>query len=183
MFYQLSEFQDVFSPFRIFQYITVRTFLAAGTAFVLSLVFGERIRGLKRLKLSQQFRDDKILADHLKKAGTPTMGGIMIISMTLVSSLLWAIPNVYVLLTLGTLLFLGGVGFLDDFLKIRRKNSDGLSGKWKIVLQGFLALLLLVIMWNHPETKDSVQQLFVPFLKDPIIPTMGIGTLIFIRSL
>lgn len=180
--YHLSELQELFSPLRIFQYITVRTFLAAGTAFIMSLVLGMRlINGLSRLKAAQQFRDDQVLKEHLKKAGTPTMGGVMIILTTVVSSLLWGRLNMYLLLTLGTLVYLGLVGFLDDYLKIRHKNSKGLSSKWKLTLQGLWAVLALAFLWQTPETHDSIQQLFVPFMKDPIIPAMGfVFTLVFI---
>jgi phospho-N-acetylmuramoyl-pentapeptide-transferase len=182
VFYQLSELQDVFSPFRVFQYITVRTFLASGTAFLLSLLFGSRvIRALSNLKAAQQFRDDQVLKDHLKKTGTPTMGGVMIILTTVIASLLWGQPNMYLLLTLGTLVYLGLVGFIDDYRKIHYKNSKGLSGKWKLLLQGLWALLVLAFLWNTPETQVTVQQLFVPFLKDPLIPAMGVVfSLIFI---
>lgn len=182
MLYQLSDLQELFSPFRVFNYITVRTFMAAGTGFVLSLLLGMRmIRGLSRLKASQQFRDDQVLKEHLKKTGTPTMGGLMIIFITVVSSLLWGRLNMYLSLTLGTLIYLGCVGFLDDYRKIRYKSSKGLSGRWKLLLQGLWALMVLLFLWNTPETHESVQQLFTPFLKDPLIPAMGfVFTLIFI---
>lgn len=175
MFYYLSELSDLFSPLRIFQYITVRTFAAAGMAFLISLLVGPwMIRWLKKLSLKQQIRNDPALAGHQAKAGTPTMGGAMILLATLASTLCWAQPNSYVLVATATMLYMGFVGLLDDGLKIRRQNSAGLAEHYKLLLQGVWVVLLLAYLWKDPETRLRTQQLFVPFLKNPVVPAMGL---------
>ncbi|MBN2702764.1 MAG: phospho-N-acetylmuramoyl-pentapeptide-transferase [Pontiellaceae bacterium] len=175
MFYYLSELNDYFSPLRIFQYITVRTFAAAGTAFVFSLLLTPwLINKLKQFKARQQFRTLEAQQDYQEKSETPTMGGLMIISATLVSSLLWAQPNFYVLLSISTMAWMGGIGFMDDWLKIRQKNLDGLNETYKLLLQGAWVLILLGFLRSNPETWLRTQQLFVLFLKHPIVPAMGL---------
>lgn len=175
MFYYLSELSDLFSPLRIFQYITVRAFAAAGMAFMLSLIIGPgMIRWLNRLSCKQQIRNDPALAGHQSRADTPTMGGILILFTTLLSTFCWAIPNSYVLVALATFAFMGGIGFLDDWLKLKHQNSDGLAEKYKLLLQAVWVIILLIFLWSDPETRLRTQQLFVPFLKNPIVPAMGL---------
>jgi len=185
MLYYLQNAVEWFSPLRIFQYITVRTFGAAGTAFVLSLLLGPGlIRRLKLLKLRQQFREDAVLKDHLSKAGTPTMGGLLILFTTVLATLLWAQPgNSFVLVALATLCFMGTVGFLDDYLKIRGHSAAGLSGPRKLALQAVWTAAVLCWLWQEPLMRERVQQLYLPFLKNPVVPAMGLvfsGVFIFI---
>ena len=173
MLYYLHQWTDLFSPLRIFQYVTVRAFGAAGTAFVLSLIAGPfLIRWLRRLKLGQQVRKEHVeilhATFHGKKAGTPTMGGLLILFGVTVSTLLWAIPtNGYVLLTLATFLYMGAIGFMDDFLKIRRKNSKGLRAWIKLLLQSIWVALLLAALIHWGPSAEHVRDLMLPFLKDP----------------
>ncbi len=188
MLYYLHLLQEHFSPLRIFQYVTVRTFMAGGTAFFLSLWFGPAvIRMLHHLKFGQQVRDQEtpgLNVLHAKKRGTPTMGGVLIIGSVFISTLLWADPsNGYVWLALATMLFLGGVGFLDDFIKIKKKRSKGLSARQKFLLQVFWALVVVAALlnWPDPKTQELTRQLFVPFLKDPLIRDMSmIGVAAFV---
>ena len=180
MFYYLQYLTDVYSPLRVFQYVTVRAFGAAGTAFLFCLLFGPSvIRRLRRLKLLQQVRREHVEAlhdmYHGKKQGTPTMGGVLILAAVTVSTLLWAIPgNGYALAALGTLLYMGAIGFLDDYLKISRRNPKGLPARFKLVLQSLWVLLLLVWFLNWAPAREHVQQLMVPFLKEPVVPVMGV---------
>ncbi len=180
MLYYLSAFEEFFGPLRILQYITFRTFSAAGTAFLLSLLFGPGvIRALRRLKVGQQVRREHVEALHEtfhgKKQGTPTMGGVLILLAVTLSTLLWAVPtNGYVLMVLATMLFMGGIGFLDDYQKVTRRQSKGLSARGKVVLQSiWIFVVLAALLWWEPSSHHA-KQLMVPFFKDPVIRDMGI---------
>ena len=187
MLYYLHEYMDTFSPLRIFQYITFRTFCAAGTAFVISLVLGPTVISyLRKLRIGQQVRKEHVqdLHDtfHGKKQGTPTMGGLLILLAVTCSTLLWSIPtNGYVLIVLATMLYMGGVGFLDDYLKVRNKQSTGLRARSKLLLQTAWMLLVLAIFFSWGPTAEHVQQLMVPFFKDPVVQKLGLlGTFLFV---
>ncbi|HMP89813.1 MAG TPA: phospho-N-acetylmuramoyl-pentapeptide-transferase [Kiritimatiellia bacterium] len=185
MLYYLHELMEVFSPLRIFRYITFRSLCGAATAFLLSLMFGKTlIRWLYQLKIGQQVRvtdSETLFKIHGKKAGTPTMGGLMIIGTVTVSTLLWANPaNGYVLLTLVTMLVMGGIGFLDDYLKVTRKQSKGLGARAKLLYQFLWAFIAVGILYAMPQSREHIGKLMLPFLKDPVIQNLSvIGTLIF----
>lgn len=178
MLYYLHLLTEWFSPLRIFQYITVRAFAAAGTAFILSLLLGPpTIRALHRLKIGQQVRKEDVMPlyeMHGAKAGTPTMGGILIVLTAAVATFLWAIPNNgFVLIALSTFLYMGGVGFRDDYLKVTRKQSKGLGAREKLVLQAVWAALIVGILLHWEPTSELARQLMVPFYKDPAIHDLG----------
>ena len=124
---------DFFRAMNVFQYITLRALGAALTAFLLSLMCGNWvIRRLISLKLGQPIRTkeevNKLFELHGAKAGTPTMGGVLMLGAVIISSLLWARPdNIAVWLLIFTLLYCGGLGFWDDYLKVSKKNSAGVS--------------------------------------------------------
>src|SRR5690606_20389507 len=128
--------RDSISGFNLFQYLTFRTIMSALTALAVSLLAGPAIiRKLTQLKAGQVVRDDGPQS-HLVKAGTPTMGGILILFAIATATLLWAdLRNRYVWLVLGVTLAFGAIGFCDDYLKLVRHNSDGLSARWKLVWQ------------------------------------------------
>ncbi len=133
----LSEFKDVSIIFNLFTYVSFRTGGAIMTAFFLSLMMGPAmIRWLKSLQgAGQPIRDDGP-ETHLKKVGTPTMGGLMILLSVSISTVLWAIPtNPYVWLALLVMVGFGSLGFVDDYLKLTKRNTDGLSGRLKLVGQ------------------------------------------------
>ena len=180
MFYYLYELRDTFGPLNIFQYITVRAFGASATAFVLSLLLGpSMIRALRSFKIGQQVRSQAEVAElyalHGKKAGTPTMGGLLIIVCTVVATLLWAVPlNGFILIAVSTFVYMGLVGFGDDYLKVTRKQSKGLSARSKLLLQGGWALLIAIVLLKWNMTQTHARELMVPFLKEPIIHNMGI---------
>jgi phospho-N-acetylmuramoyl-pentapeptide-transferase len=184
MFYWLYQFSDVISPLRIFQYITFRAVMAAGTAFILSLIIGPwLIEKLRILKYGEQVTDHRVAGlaqDKRAKVGTPTMGGLMIIFATVAATVLWAEPgNFFMLCALTTFCFLGVLGFIDDYAKIKR--SKGLSPRVKLMAQAAWTILLLFALCTNPETSLRLQQLMVPFVKYPVIPSMGLfGTLAFI---
>ena len=176
---------EFFPPLRIFRYITFRALCGAGTAFLLSLMLGKTIIGmLKALKIGQHVRisDSRTLFElHGGKAGTPTMGGLMIIFTVTVSALLWAIPtNGYVLITLATMIVTGGIGFLDDYLKVAKKQSKGLGARAKLGYQLLWAAIAVGILYAWEPSRAHVSQLMVPFMKDPLVQNLSVvGTLIF----
>jgi phospho-N-acetylmuramoyl-pentapeptide-transferase len=184
MLYYLSELTDVYTPLRIFRYITFRALMGAGTAFLLSLLLGPLvITWLRRLKIGQQVRTDAVLRAHLlKKSGTPTMGGVLIIGTVLVSTLLWSVPsNGYVLLALGTMVVMGAIGFWDDYLKVSRKNPKGASGKKKLVCEIAWALVVVAVLYAWAPARDQVGKLMIPFMKDPLIQNLGVlGAALFL---
>lgn len=186
MFYYLHELTDWYSPLRIFQYITFRAFAASGTAFFISLALGgPMIRLLRRRKVGQQVRKEEVpplYQFHGVKSGTPTMGGILILVSVVFSTLLWAIPtNGYVLIAVSTFFYMGVVGFVDDYLKVSCRNTRGLGARYKLILQGGWAVLLVIVLLNWSETAEISRQLMVPFFKDPMIRNLGmIGVLFFV---
>ena len=181
MLYYLSQFESVLSELRLFQYITVRTLCAAATGFVIMLLISPRwIHRLRAVNFSEQKVDERVGVERKgQKLGTPTMGGIIIIIATTFSTLLWAIPtNRYVLLTLGTLIVMGAIGFLDDYWKIKRKN--GLSVRGKFLAQLLWAIVVFSILWSDSETQQRVRDFMVPFYKHPLFDLGLIGGWIFI---
>jgi phospho-N-acetylmuramoyl-pentapeptide-transferase len=162
----LTQFlQNYYEGFRVFQYLTFRSILAALTALGIALLIGPwMIRKLNQYQMGQVVRDDGPQT-HLKKAGTPTMGGALILASIAISTLLWGnLSNKYIwLLLIGTLGF-SGIGFLDDYLKISGKNSKGLRGKWKYLFQSILALGVAFILYYSAQIPAETQ-LIIPLLK------------------
>lgn len=171
---------DFFKAFNVFQYVTFRAVGAALTAFVLSLAFGNfTIRKLLSLKLGQPIRNadevHKLAELHGQKAGTPTMGGILLLGTTVLSTLLWARPdNSFVWLVLGAMLAAGALGFADDYLKVSKKNSAGVSERTKILVQLLIALGVTYFFLTDPRLQRQASALYVPFYKKMLIPNMGI---------
>ena len=161
----LYSFHNIYSPVNVFRYITFRTALAVITAMLLSLIIGPRIiEWLKKISFTQQIRDDGPQT-HLKKSGTPTMGGIMIIASILFSILLWGdLENMYIWVMILSLIGFGAIGLLDDFLKVVRKNPKGLRSWYKFGAQIALALIIGVVLYSNP--KDLYNDvLSIPFFK------------------
>jgi phospho-N-acetylmuramoyl-pentapeptide-transferase len=157
--------QQYYEGFRVFQYLTFRSILAALTALAIALLLGPwMIRALSSHQIGQVVRSDGPQS-HLSKAGTPTMGGTLILTAIGVSSLLWGnLENPYVwMVLLGTLSF-GGIGWLDDYLKLRQKNSKGLPARFKYLGQSVIAIGLAC--WLYALTKTPADTaLVIPFLK------------------
>jgi phospho-N-acetylmuramoyl-pentapeptide-transferase len=171
MLYELVQFSDVFGPLNVFRYITFRTGGAIMTALLFVFLFGPAIIDMLRVKQGkgQPIRDDGPQS-HLSKRGTPTMGGLMILSGTLVSTLLWANwSNPYVWIVLGVTLAYGAIGFYDDYLKVTKQSASGFGGKARLGLEfGVAALASLAIMSaGQPGFSDA---LTLPFFKNVIIP-------------
>lgn len=180
MLYYLSMLEEMLSELRLFQYITFRTLGAASTAFIFSLLLAPGlIKRLKIINFGELTEDERVEGlDKRKKVGTPTMGGMLIILSTTAACLLWAIPtNIYVLITLGTFILMGMIGFADDLLKIKRRN--GLSVKMKFGAQLIWTVIVFVVLWAVPETRERVTDFMVPFFKNPIFQMSLIPAFIF----
>jgi phospho-N-acetylmuramoyl-pentapeptide-transferase len=158
--------QRYFSPLNVFRYITVRTVYASLTAMFLTLVFGPSlIRRLRELQIGQYIREEGPQA-HQKKAGTPTMGGVLIVLSTAVPTLLWAdLTNPFILLSLFALIGFAMIGFIDDYAKVSKQRNLGLTAKKKIYFQVLVSLIvgisLLVLVTRYAYST----QLMIPFLK------------------
>src|ERR1051325_4783884 len=181
MFYYLHHLSDWWGPLNVFRYITFRAVMAAVTAMLLSLLMGPWvIRQLTALNYGQPIRGQtdllELAARHGTKLGTPTMGGLLIILALEFSCLLWAVwTNVYIQMTLLCVVYLGAVGFLDDYFKVTQKETRGLSSKAKLVAQAGLAAIIGVFLIPDP----IFRQLMVPFVKTPLIRDMGIFSIVF----
>ena len=167
----LSEFH---SGFRVFSYLTLRAILAALTALLISFVVGPwMIRTLSTRQIGQRVRDDGPKS-HLPKAGTPTMGGALILVAMGASTLLWAdLDNRFVLITLFTTLAFGLIGFWDDYLKLVVGNSRGLIARYKYFWQTVAGLgCACALYYFHREPAETA--LYVPFFKTVMVP-LGFG--------
>jgi phospho-N-acetylmuramoyl-pentapeptide-transferase len=158
--------QHYFSPLNVFRYITVRTVYASLTAMFLALAFGPSlIRRLRELQIGQFIREEGP-QEHKKKAGTPTMGGVLIVLSTAVPTLLWAdLTNPFILLSLFALIGFAGIGFIDDYAKVSKQRNLGLTAKKKIYFQVFVSLVVgvsLLVLTTHSAYST---QLMIPFLK------------------
>lgn len=185
MMYYLHRFSDQFIGFNVFSYVTFRAVAAAVTAFVISLVFGNFvIRRLTALKLGQPIRlasEVHRLAElHGGKQGTPTMGGVLVIGAVFLSSVLWARPdNRFVWLALFSMLYLGALGFADDYLKVAKKKSAGISGRYKLFFQLILALIVTAVFLTSPLLEVQARSLYLPFFKVAVIANMSWFTFLF----
>ncbi|MBF0565626.1 MAG: phospho-N-acetylmuramoyl-pentapeptide-transferase [Nitrospirae bacterium] len=165
LYYILYSFHDVFSPLNVFRYITFRTALAVITAMSITFILApEVIKFLKRISLTQQIRDDGPQS-HLTKAGTPTMGGLLIMFSIAFATLMWGnLQNRYVWIMIVSSLGYAAIGFFDDYLKVSKRNHKGLKARYKFGLQIVLALLVGIAEYLDPSDPYSTI-LLVPFFK------------------
>jgi phospho-N-acetylmuramoyl-pentapeptide-transferase len=171
LFTYLDRLYDI-PGFGLFRYITFRSGAAAVTALVIAFWLGPKI--IRQLKEKQVGEAAKLEAPktHLSKAGTPTMGGLIVLLSIVVPALLWAdVKNMYVALILFVTVVLGSVGFLDDYLKVVKKKPKGLIGRYKIVGQVFVGLVVGSVIYFAPEWFDSTlaplkSKTTVPFFKN-----------------
>ena len=158
----------------VFQYVTFRTAYASITALLLSLVFGGRlIRALKSWNIGQQIREEGPQA-HMAKRGTPTMGGVLIVGSVVISTLLWAkLTSVYVWTVVIAMLLFGAIGFLDDYYKMARQRSLGLTGKQKLLGQLLIAVGVWVVLFVLTKyfASDYSWNVSIPFIKATAAPT------------
>ena len=183
--------EDWFGPLRLFQFISIRAIFGGITAMAFGFLLGPKlISALRSFGAKQAFRDKEevgeLAALHEAKAKTPTMGGLLIFGSVLFSTILWAEPNIYVITAMVIYIILTGVGFTDDYLKISKKNSKGLAGRYKLVGQLLAtAIALLLLLGPFSEVLSGTQErslgssskmleLWVPFYKDMLIQSMPI---------
>lgn len=173
--------QDI-RAFNVFSYITLRTMLAALTALVISFVVGPAmIRKLTAYKIGQSVRDDGPQT-HLIKAGTPTMGGALILVSIMITTLLWAdLSNHYIWIVLLTTLGFGIIGWIDDYRKVVHRNSKGLSASVKFFWQSVIACCVAVYLATTAELPEQTDMI-VPFFKEVAIP-LGISGFVVLTYL
>jgi phospho-N-acetylmuramoyl-pentapeptide-transferase len=153
--------------FNLFTYITFRVAGATATAIILAFIMGPAIlRQLRRLRVGQVVRAEGP-ETHLTKAGTPTMGGVLIIVATVTATLLWAdLTNPYVIISIIVLIALGTLGFLDDYLKVVRRRTEGLVGRYKLTGQGLLGVLVGGYLLFKPVSEVPATWTSLPFLAE-----------------
>ena len=167
----LLNYTNHFQPLNLFNYISFRTIGALLTALLISFIFGPSIISIlkKTQKKGQPIRTDGPKNHIIFKAGTPTMGGLLILLAFSMSTILWAkLDNIYIWVVLGVAILFGVIGLLDDWLKVSRMNSSGLKSYQKIIPQLFIAFFAAwIISENTPENLQNT--LSIPFLKDSIL--------------
>jgi phospho-N-acetylmuramoyl-pentapeptide-transferase len=171
MFYHfLYPLHEYWSALNVFKYITFRSAYATVTALLICFVLGNLvIRRLQALQLGEEIREDGPQS-HQKKKGTPTMGGVLILAAIVIPTLLWAdLTNRYVLLALLATIWMGTIGFIDDYLKVVKKRRKGMIGRFKLVGQVGFGLLLAIILLKTGGSDPMLTRTSVPFLKDVFI--------------
>ena len=163
MLYNLFEYLNEtynFPGAGVFQYISFRAAMALITSLIVSLLFGRKIINLIRNKqIGEQVRQLGLKGEEGKK-GTPTMGGLIILSAIIIPTLLFAkLDNIYVIILLVSTIWLGAIGFLDDYIKVYKKDKEGLAGRFKILGQVGIGIIVGLVMVFHPDIviKEKVQ--------------------------
>lgn len=167
LYHLLTPLAEYHIFFNLFRYITFRAAGAMVTALVLSFLLGPSvIRWLRTLRVGQVVRQNGP-ETHLGKAGTPTMGGVLILIATVVATVLWAdLANPYTIISLIVLVWMGALGFLDDYLKVVRRRTEGLVGRYKLIGQGLLGLALGFYLWRWPISPLPANWTGLPFFAD-----------------
>ncbi|SHE56731.1 Phospho-N-acetylmuramoyl-pentapeptide-transferase [Fodinibius roseus] len=180
MLYELISWLEVnYQPpgFGAFEFITTRAAVAAAMALFISIMIGRQIiTWLEQMQLREIIRDDIGLDTHLGKAHTPTMGGIIILLAVLIPALLWMrMDSIYTWMIVLVTLILGVVGFVDDYIKVVKKDKSGLSGRLKIAGQVTVGLLLGCVLYFWPDFQEFNTLTTVPFLKNVNIDYAFLG--------
>ena len=170
LYHLLYPLRDFFSPLNVFQYITFRSASAAILALIISFILGPAIiRMLRRNQIGEEIREYGP-ESHLKKRGTPTMGGIIILSAIILPTLLMAdIKNPFVQILLISTIWMGCIGFIDDYLKSIKKIKKGLVARYKLAGQVSIGLIITFWIYNTPEWENIITVTSIPFLKDSVI--------------
>ncbi|MDD5542033.1 MAG: phospho-N-acetylmuramoyl-pentapeptide-transferase [Acidobacteriia bacterium] len=166
LYWLFTSWQHYFSPFRVFRYITFRTAYASLTALLIALLLGPwLIRRLREYQIGQQIRDDGPQS-HLAKAGTPTMGGILVVVSIVLPTLLWGdLRNRFIWMAVFATLAFGTIGLFDDLAKVAKKKSLGLTGRQKLIFQTLTALVIAGLLIHLAHEKLYSTNLIVPFFK------------------
>ena len=170
MLYYLAEYiQNMFNPpgLGVFKYLTFRAALSAITALLFTFIIGPKIlKVIKKKQIGEAKKEDGPMF-HWSKAGTPTMGGLIILFSVVIPVLLWGeLSNIYIILILFTTVVLGFVGFLDDYLKVVKKYKKGLVAKYKLLGQVFVGLVVGCVIYFHPFFDGLHSVTTIPFLKN-----------------
>src|SRR6266487_6661594 len=179
-----TAWRDSVSALRLVRYITVRSAGAAITALVLSWWLGPRfIAWLKRLRFGQDYADRAeeaggMMARVLSKKGTPTMGGILMITVLNLTTLLWAQWNTLIQLTLLSVLVLTALGFYDDYAKIIQQSGGGTKPSVKLWVQVLLAAFVALYLWRTPANSKLITEIMIPFYKYPILTDATVAGLL-----
>lgn len=179
MIFYLSNLTNLFFGFNIFRYITFRSFLGFIIGFILCIFITPYfINFIKKKQFVQTIREDGPKT-HLSKQNTPTMGGVVIVVITIIASILTARLNRFVIWCLLTILYLGILGFVDDYLKIVKKHPKGLSARYKLLFQLIFALALSYYLYINPSNIQYSTYLHIPYLKETFI-NLGLFYFIFV---
>ena len=173
IYHLLYPLHETFGAFNVFRYITFRTAMAMLTALLVTFVLGPWLIGRLRLfQIGQEIREEGAKS-HQAKRGTPTMGGLLIVSAVVPTTLLWAdLRNVFVWIAAASMLAFGAIGFVDDYMKVARRRSLGLTARGKFAIQIAVALVLgLVLLWLVRQGMFTTR-LSVPFFKG-LVPDLG----------
>lgn len=173
MLYYLFEYLDSldFPGAGVFQYISFRAAMAVFTSLIISMLFGKRLIDYLRYKQVGETVRDLGLEGQIQKQGTPTMGGIIIIAAILIPTLLFAkLQNIYIILMIVSTIWLGAIGFIDDYIKVFKKNKKGLAGKFKVIGQIGIGLIVGSVLYFHEDVKIKE--------KVPIDPEMNYEKLV-----
>jgi phospho-N-acetylmuramoyl-pentapeptide-transferase len=158
----------------VFQYSTFRTSMAVVTSLIISMFFGKRIIRMLQLKQVGETVRDLGLEGQIQKQGTPTMGGLIILASIIIPTLLFAkLNNIYILLLLVSTVLLGLIGFLDDYIKVFKKNKEGLKGKFKVIGQVGIGLMVGTVLYFHDDVRirESVPQNYAQHVGEEIFTT------------
>jgi phospho-N-acetylmuramoyl-pentapeptide-transferase len=179
MLYYLANFEHIWGPLRLFRSVTFRAAGAIFTAMIIAFIFGPlTIKLLKKFNTAAPTRLKGLVPDEhidFDKDKTPTMGGLLIVFAITITGILWGnLENPYIVVFIVTLVALAAVGFLDDYIKIRHKGRDGVSGKFKLLFQFLIAACAVFFLFSLPTTNSDMWTLMVPFCKEPVLTgTMG----------
>lgn len=170
LYHLLYPLKEYFFAFNVFRYITFRAAYATVTALVICFILGPKmIKWLARMQIGQRVRPD-VPPNHSTKEGTPTMGGVLIIGGTLIPTLLWAnLKNPYIQLVLVVTVWIGLIGFWDDYLSVIRKRDKGLVGRYKLIGQLTFGAVLGFFLYFNPLVQEHATSTAVPFFKDTYI--------------
>ncbi len=187
LYHLLYPLKEIFFGFNLFKYITFRAAYATLTSLIISFIIGKKIiRWLRDKKFGETIREDTPTR-HRQKEGTPSMGGIIILISAFISILLWArLDNIYIYLFLFVTFAFGTLGFIDDYIKIKKINKKGLQIRVKFLGEVIISFVILLVFYYLIKGSDVKTKLFVPFLHFPIMD-MGIfyiffGTIILLAS-
>ena len=169
MIYYLSNLSTIFFAFNIFRYITFRAFLGFLIGFIICIIIMPKfIKYVKSKQFVQTIREDGPKT-HLSKQHTPTMGGVVILVSLVISIILTARLNRFVIWCILAIIYLGILGFIDDYLKIIKKHPRGVSAKYKLLFQTIFALILCIYLYIHPANYHYMSHLHIPYLKQTFI--------------